>query len=67
MKDTHKKELDELLKIPHEQRSIEQRVRVCELGIAKICDRLDDFETWQRRNGPAINAAWMNVPIGGDT
>lgn len=65
MKTAHKKELAALVEIPHEKRSNEQRIRICELSIAKICDHLQEIDDLNERRAPAIMAAQMHVPIGG--
>lgn len=51
-------EIKNLLNKPHVERTLEERVRVCEYAIKELCD-------YNARNGPAIDAAWMHTPIGG--
>jgi hypothetical protein len=63
MKREHTQELAELVKIPHIQRGLEQRVRICELSIGKICDHLNKLDQQADRNEPALRAAQMHVKL----
>ena len=65
MKAAHIKEFTALVAIPHEKRTNKQRIRICELSIAKICDHLNKIDATLEHNAPAMSAAWMSVPIGG--
>lgn len=48
--------IEELLNKPHGQRTIEERVRICEHAIAQLCRH-------NANNAPANAAAWRLVPI----
>lgn len=59
----HAKEFNTLVKIPHAKRTLEQRIRVCELSISQICSHLTKIDNRNARNEPAIRAAMMHVPL----
>ena len=48
---------EQLLEKPHSDRTLEERVRCCELIIAKLCQ-------YNAANAEALRAAWMQVPLG---
>lgn len=47
---------DEVLSKPHEERTLEERVRCCEIAIGRLCE-------YNQENYPAIQAAWRHVPL----
>lgn len=57
------KEFNDLVAIPHDKRTVEQRVRICELSIGQICSHLTKIDKASARNEPAIRAAMMHVKL----
>lgn len=48
---------EEILEKPYASRTVEERLRCCEIALAKLCQ-------YNEENSPAIRAAWRYVSIG---
>lgn len=60
---TKTNEFKALVAIPHSKRTLEQRVRICELAIGKVCTHLTKIDRQNDRNKPALRAAMMRVRL----